>query len=147
MKIGEWRYGPPFLTSVLNGGEWSGSLPGIFTSRETAPGTHWTVGRVGPRAAVGVAEKRKIPAGNRTLAVHLFACLYIDRAIMANLKNKKRISYLAESATWPYNTSTEILSKLRHFERQGVKLTTPPASTEVKKIWIYTSTPPYALMA
>jgi hypothetical protein len=29
----------------------------------------------------------------------------------------------------------------------GVKLMTPPASAEVKKMWIYTSTPPYAFMA
>jgi hypothetical protein len=29
------------LTSVLDGGEWSVSLPGRFTSREKAPGTHW----------------------------------------------------------------------------------------------------------
>jgi hypothetical protein len=29
---------------------------------------------------------------------------------------------------------------------QGVKLTTPPASAEVKKMWIYTSTSPYKVL-
>jgi hypothetical protein len=28
-----------------------------------------------------------------------------------------------------------------------VKLTTPPTSAEVKKMWIHTSTPPYVFMA
>jgi hypothetical protein len=40
----------PFLTSALHGGEWSASLPGRFTPRERAPGTHWIGGWVGPRA-------------------------------------------------------------------------------------------------
>jgi hypothetical protein len=35
---------PPFLTSVLDGGEWSASRPGRFTSGERAPGTHWMEG-------------------------------------------------------------------------------------------------------
>jgi hypothetical protein len=30
-----------FLTSALNGSEWSASRPGRFTSRERAPATHW----------------------------------------------------------------------------------------------------------
>jgi hypothetical protein len=32
------------LTSALDGGERSASSPGRFTSRETAPGTHWIGG-------------------------------------------------------------------------------------------------------
>jgi len=43
---------PAFLTSTLDGGEWSASRPGRFTLRERAPGTHWIGGWVGPRAAV-----------------------------------------------------------------------------------------------
>jgi hypothetical protein len=31
----------PFLTSALDGGEWSASRPGRFISGEIAPGTHW----------------------------------------------------------------------------------------------------------
>jgi hypothetical protein len=34
------------LTSALDGGEWSASHPGRFTSRERAPGTHWLGGWV-----------------------------------------------------------------------------------------------------
>jgi hypothetical protein len=33
-----------FLTSALDGGEWSASRPGSFTHRERAPGTHWIGG-------------------------------------------------------------------------------------------------------
>jgi hypothetical protein len=29
-----------FFTSAIDGGEWSASRPGRFTSREKAPGTH-----------------------------------------------------------------------------------------------------------
>jgi hypothetical protein len=32
------------LISALDGGEWSDSRPGRFTSRERAPGTHWIGG-------------------------------------------------------------------------------------------------------
>jgi hypothetical protein len=39
-----------FLTSALDGGEWSASQPGRFTPRERVPGTHWIEGGVGPRA-------------------------------------------------------------------------------------------------
>jgi hypothetical protein len=39
--LGEWRYSSTYsLTSPLDGGEWSASRPGLFTSRERAPGTH-----------------------------------------------------------------------------------------------------------
>jgi hypothetical protein len=37
-----------FLTSALDGGEWSASSPDRFTLRERAPGTHWIGGWVGP---------------------------------------------------------------------------------------------------
>jgi hypothetical protein len=33
-----------FLTSELDGGEWSASLPGHFTPSERAPGTYWVSG-------------------------------------------------------------------------------------------------------
>jgi hypothetical protein len=42
---------PPFLNSALDGGEWSASLPGQFTTVEIAPSTHciggWVVSRTG----------------------------------------------------------------------------------------------------
>jgi len=33
-----------YLTSALDGGEWSASRPGCFTPRERAPGTPWIGG-------------------------------------------------------------------------------------------------------
>jgi hypothetical protein len=41
-----------FLSSALDGGEWSASRPGRFTPRERAPGTHCIGGWVGPRAVL-----------------------------------------------------------------------------------------------
>jgi hypothetical protein len=58
-----WRSGgvaPPFLTLALDGGEWSASHPGRFTSGERTPGTRWTGGCVDPRAGLDTVEKRKI---------------------------------------------------------------------------------------
>jgi hypothetical protein len=47
---------PTFLTTALDGGEWSASRPDCFISRERAPGTHWVGGLVGPRAGLGAVE-------------------------------------------------------------------------------------------
>jgi hypothetical protein len=48
-----------FLTSALAGGKWSASRPGRFTPGETAAGTHWIGGWVGPRAGLDDVKKRK----------------------------------------------------------------------------------------
>jgi hypothetical protein len=48
-----------FLTSALDGGEWSASRPGHFTFGERASGTHWIGGSVDPRADLDNLEKRK----------------------------------------------------------------------------------------
>jgi hypothetical protein len=64
--LGEWRYiFTHSLTSALDGGEWSASRPGRFTSKERDPGTHWIGGWVGPRAVLDVVVKRKIPSSRR----------------------------------------------------------------------------------
>jgi hypothetical protein len=48
-----WRCtGKSFLTSALDGGEWSASRPDHFTPGERVPGTHWTGVWVGLRASV-----------------------------------------------------------------------------------------------
>jgi len=49
-----------FLTSALDGGEWSVSRSGRFTPRERAPGTHWIRDWVGSRAGLEAVVKRKI---------------------------------------------------------------------------------------
>jgi hypothetical protein len=54
-----WRSGgiaPPFLTSALDGGEWSASRPGHFTAGETAPDTPLIGGWVGPRTGMDAVE-------------------------------------------------------------------------------------------
>jgi hypothetical protein len=51
-----------YLTSALDGGEWSASRPGRFTPRERDPGTHWIGGWGGPRAVLDTVVKRKIPS-------------------------------------------------------------------------------------
>jgi hypothetical protein len=51
---------PPFLTSALDGGEWSASRPDRFTSEERDPGTHWIGGWEGLRAGLDAVKKRKI---------------------------------------------------------------------------------------
>jgi hypothetical protein len=45
-----------FLTSALDGGEWSASRPGRFNLGERAPGNHWIGGWVGPIASLDAME-------------------------------------------------------------------------------------------
>jgi hypothetical protein len=47
-----------FLTSALAEGEWSASPPCRFISGETASGTHWIGGWVGPRAGLNDAKRK-----------------------------------------------------------------------------------------
>jgi hypothetical protein len=61
-----WRHkgsggiSPPFLTSVLDGGEWWASRPCRSKPGERAPDTHWIGGWVGPRVGLDAVGKRKI---------------------------------------------------------------------------------------
>jgi hypothetical protein len=66
--MGSGGIAPPFLTSALDGGEWSASLPGRFTPGERAPDTHWIGGCMGP-GLDAIVEKNLAHAGNRTWAV------------------------------------------------------------------------------
>jgi hypothetical protein len=58
----KFKSGPPdrmaFLTSVLDGDEWSASRPIRFTPREIVPSTHCIGGWVGPRASLDTVVKR-----------------------------------------------------------------------------------------
>jgi len=47
-----------FLTSALDGGEWSASRPGRFTHRERVLDTHWIGGLVGPRVGLDAVSKK-----------------------------------------------------------------------------------------
>jgi hypothetical protein len=61
-SLGERRYSSySFLTSALDGGEWSASRPGrAITPGERTPGTHCTGGWVGPRAGLDTEATGKI---------------------------------------------------------------------------------------
>jgi len=56
-----------FLTTALDGGEWSALCSGRFTPAERIPGTHRIGGWVGPRARAGLdaVAKREIPNPRR----------------------------------------------------------------------------------
>jgi hypothetical protein len=59
--MGERRYSSySYLTSALDGGEWSASRPGRAILGERTPGTHWIGGWVGPRAGLDAGARRKI---------------------------------------------------------------------------------------
>jgi hypothetical protein len=51
---------PVFLALVLDGGECSASRPSCYIAGETAPGTHFIEGWVGPRAGMDCMEKRRV---------------------------------------------------------------------------------------
>jgi hypothetical protein len=58
------------LTSALDRGVWSALSPGRFILRETAPGTHWIGGWVGPRFGLATVVNRKIPSPCRDSNPH-----------------------------------------------------------------------------
>jgi len=66
-----WRSGVTqfltFLTSVLDGGEWSASPPGQFTTGEGVPSSHWIGGWVGPTASLDAVARRNIPCLSQEL--------------------------------------------------------------------------------
>jgi hypothetical protein len=51
---------PPFLTSTLDGGQWSASRPCRFIPGEIVPGTYWIGGWVGRGVGPDAVDKRKI---------------------------------------------------------------------------------------
>jgi hypothetical protein len=50
---------PPFLTSALDGGEWSDSRPCLFAPGEIAPGSHWIRRLGGPQSRSGRCGEEK----------------------------------------------------------------------------------------
>jgi hypothetical protein len=68
-----------FLTSALEGGEWSASRTDRFTRRKGTPDTRWIGSWVGPIAGLEVVEKRKIPrTETRTPILKPVAIRYAD---------------------------------------------------------------------
>jgi hypothetical protein len=75
---------PPFLTSAIDGGEWSASRSCRFNPGEMVPVTHCIGGWVGPRTGMDSLEKRKLdPSGNRTPITYPVARRYTDSVIPA----------------------------------------------------------------
>jgi hypothetical protein len=97
-RKGERRYSSySFITSALDGGEWSASLPGCALSPgERTPGTHWTVGWMGLRVGLYTEVRENI----------LFACA------------GDRISIYRSSSPWPGTILAELP---RHLESTGNK--------------------------
>jgi hypothetical protein len=60
--MGEWRLVPPFLTSVLEGGEWSASRLCGFTAGERASSAHWIGSCVETSPGLDAAVGNQTPA-------------------------------------------------------------------------------------
>jgi hypothetical protein len=58
--MGRGGTAPPFLTSALDGGEWSASRPDLFIP-DKSPRTNWIRGWVDPRADLDAVDKRFFP--------------------------------------------------------------------------------------
>jgi hypothetical protein len=73
-----------FLTSALDGDEWSVSRPDRFTPGEKAPDTHWLGGWVETRAGLDAEDKKNLsaPAGIRTPVVQPVVRIYTDWAFL-----------------------------------------------------------------
>jgi hypothetical protein len=54
--MGSGGAAPTFMTSALDGGEWSASRHGRFTPGKRAPDTHCIGGWVGPRAGLDAVK-------------------------------------------------------------------------------------------
>jgi hypothetical protein len=73
----KWKYIPSFLTSELDGAEWS-ALPTIaLPTEKRAPDTHWLGSWVGPKAVIE-GEKSLASARNQTPAVQPVIRRYTD---------------------------------------------------------------------
>jgi hypothetical protein len=81
----------PFLTSALDGGEWSASRPGRFAQGERAPDSNWIGGWMGPRAGLNAVEKRKssAPQGIKPRPSSLYQLSYPGKQSMRKMIRMK----------------------------------------------------------
>jgi hypothetical protein len=100
--VGSGGIAPPFLTTGLDGGEWSASRPSHFTPAETAPGRKLG----GPQSQSGRYEEEKnpVPARNQTPAVHSVARRYTD-CVVWHMTNDFGILVLSADNVRGYNDS------------------------------------------
>jgi hypothetical protein len=83
-----------FLTSVLDGGEWSVLRSGHSTPSETALGTHWMGDWVGPRAGLDTVVKRKIPNQARNLSLRNIKVVIFHVLVFLSIYLYLRSQYL-----------------------------------------------------
>jgi hypothetical protein len=77
-----------FLTSALDGDEWSASRPSRFTPRERVPDTHWIGGWVDTRARTTWRRENPLPyrdSNSDTSVVQPIPRQYTDYAIPAHV--------------------------------------------------------------
>jgi hypothetical protein len=81
----KWSGGiaPPFLTTALDGGEWSASRPGRFTPGEVGPGTSWIGGWVGHKAGLDAMKRKSCTPRESNPGRLARARRYTDSAISA----------------------------------------------------------------
>jgi hypothetical protein len=147
-----------FFTSALLGGKCSTSRPGRFTSGERAPGTHWIGGWVDLRAGLDDVEKilapTETPNRSRDNLVGIVTSYGLDdRGGLSSGPGGVKNFLLSRSSRPALRCTQPPIQWVPGTLFPGVKRPgrevdhSPPTSAEVKKMWIYTSTPPYAFMA
>jgi hypothetical protein len=91
-----------FLTSALDGGDWSASRPDLFTAGKRIPGTHWVGGWVGQSADLEAVAKREIPfpapAGKSKLGCPALSLV----TILSDLSFSKVFPRFAQPDVYPY---------------------------------------------
>jgi len=92
---GYWGVEVLLLTSALDGGEWSASCPGHFTSRERDPGTHWIGVWVGTRTILDVV-------GQNILLSTLFSNTHSLCSSLSVISVRDQVSH-------PYKTTGKII--------------------------------------
>jgi hypothetical protein len=86
--MGEWKYSSTILDLGVRW-RWVASFTALpCYPWETAPGTHWTGGWMGPRAGVDIMEKRRVSfpyweSDSGSLVVQTSAKLFTDWAVQA----------------------------------------------------------------
>jgi hypothetical protein len=105
---------PPFLTSALDGGEWSPSCPCRFVSKERDFGSHWIGGWVGPELA-GTPWRRENYSRIRNQIVQFVAHLNTDwdsptlcNAAVISWGMKTRCNIATPAARSVYQAQTSI---------------------------------------
>jgi hypothetical protein len=133
-----------FLTSALDGGEWSVSRPCRFTPRETGPRYPLDRKQDGPQSRSGRSGACKIlaPAGNRTPGRPNHSPSQYRLSYPDCTSSRPALGPTQPRIQWASGTlSPEVKRPGREADHS------PPTNAEVKKMWIYTSTRPYAFMA